>query len=82
MSSDRNLVNKYLIFAKFIEWNILLKQNKWNLKKRPLLDDNPELKNLEDKSRYIFRVCDELSAFSKKLDTITSSEYKQESQTM
>ena len=47
-----------------------------------MLDDNPEIKNLEDKSRYIFRVSDELAFFSKKLNIISCSEYKEENKSM
>jgi len=46
------------------------------------LDDNVEQKNVEDKSRSIFRISDELSSFSKKLNIITGSEYKRESSEM
>jgi hypothetical protein len=48
------------------------------LQKKPLLEDNPELKNLEDKTRKISRMADELKAFSNKLNTISVSEYKKE----
>ncbi len=46
------------------------------------MDDNVEQKNVEDKSRSIFRISDELSSFSKKLNIITGSEYKRESSEM
>merc|ERR1712222_146279 len=56
------------------------KQNKMDRNfRKPLLDNNPELREIEDKSRKIYRMADELEEFSKELNNMSLSQYKEES---